>query len=199
MRFFKYDETIFMQSDSEKSYCRKYMGGSWVTEGCLPENAEELSFDEAERILEKKIAFDTAMTEKARELAKQAHAGQKDKAGIDYFEGHLSAVAKNAANSPYGAVVGYLHDILEDTDMTEDKLSELFPDFIADAVKAMTHLDTETYDEYLQRVKTNPIAKAVKIADLSNNMDLKRLPTVTQKDTDRVMKYSQAMAFLYRK
>ncbi|MGN0642699.1 MAG: HD domain-containing protein [Huintestinicola sp.] len=199
MKFYKYRDSVYMQSDSEASFCQRYSGGSWVNEGFLPESAEELSFDEAERILEEKIARDTAMTEKARELAKQAHAGQRDKAGIDYFEGHLSAVAKNAANSPYGMVVGYLHDILEDTDMTEEELSEQFPDFIADAVKAMTHLDTETYDEYLQRVKKNPIAKAVKIADLSHNMDLKRLPNVTRKDTDRVMKYSQAMAFLYRK
>ena len=54
----------------------------------------------------------------------------------------------------------------------------------------------ESYDKYLSRVKANPIARLVKIADLTHNMDLSRLPVVTEKDLARKEKYVKAKAFL---
>ncbi len=129
---------------------------------------------------------------KAIEIALEAHKGQKDKAGMPY-EGHLMRVMQ-AGRTIDEKIVGVLHDIVEDAGWTFDELlDEGFPVHIVDALRCITKLsEDEPYDAFIDRVKANPLAKAVKINDLTDNMDLKRLPELTDKDFIRLCKYLKA-------
>lgn len=130
-------------------------------------------------------------------VATMAHRGQVDKSGVPYIE-HPRAVARQL-ETPEEKAVGYLHDTLEDTFLTEEDLRPVFGDVITDAVVAMTHLVYEDYFTYIERVSANPIAKRVKLADLTHNMDESRLILITQHDRDRLEKYKRAYAYLSQK
>ena len=133
--------------------------------------------------------------DKAYALAKAAHAGQVDKSGVDYIE-HPVTVASFVETDTQKAVA-LLHDVLEDTDVTEDELRSLFGDEITDAVVTMTHPEGMPYMEYIARIAENPLARSVKMADLRHNMDLGRLRKVTERDLKRVReKYEPAMEYL---
>ena len=129
---------------------------------------------------------------KAINLAMQAHAGQTDKAGMPYA-GHIMRVMQ-AGRTNDEKIVGVLHDIVEDTPWTfEALLAEGFPAHIVDALRCVTKLhDDEPYEAFIERVKTNPLAVAVKINDLTDNMDIRRLADITDKDAIRLRKYLKA-------
>ena len=129
---------------------------------------------------------------KAINLAMQAHAGQTDKAGMPYI-GHVMRVMQ-AGRTIDEKIAGVLHDIVEDTPWTfEALLDEGFPAHIVDALRCVTKLhDDEPYEEFIQRVKSNPLAVAVKINDLTDNMDIRRLATITEADVQRLRKYLKA-------
>lgn len=134
----------------------------------------------------------------AVEVAKKYHEGMTDRAGKPYLF-HLTSVSNSVL--PLGedyAVVGMLHDTLEDTKMTKESLISMFGRDIADAVSLLTHDPGIPYLDYVRNVKNsgNPLAIAVKKADLRNNMDLTRLPNVTDRDLKRVEKYKKAYAIL---
>lgn len=134
----------------------------------------------------------------AYEVAKKFHAGQKDRAGKDYIY-HVKFVSDQVL--PLGeeyALVGMLHDTLEDTAMDRGTLEQLFGKTVADAVALLTHDKKVPYLDYVRQIKEsgNPYAIAVKKADLRNNMDLIRLPEVTEKDRKRVEKYRKAYGIL---
>ncbi len=130
----------------------------------------------------------------AYELAKRAHSGQVDKAGVDYIN-HPVTVSDRVYPEKE-KTVALLHDVVEDTGITIECLRTLFDDEIVNAVECLTRKDGESYNEYIRKVAQNPIARNVKIADLTHNMDLSRLPVVTDADTKRVEKYHKAMDFL---
>lgn len=130
----------------------------------------------------------------AYELAKRAHSGQVDKAGVSYID-HPVAVS-DMVYPEKEKIVALLHDVVEDTGITIACLRVLFDGEIADAVECLTRKAGESYNEYIRRVAQNPIARHVKIADLSHNMDLSRLPVVTDADFKRNEKYHKAMDFL---
>ncbi len=137
-----------------------------------------------------------ALTEQAKELARQLHAKQTDKAGKPYFH-HLEAVTNALAGCADDVIItGWLHDSVEDTGISLDEIRALFGDSVAQAVDAITKRKDEPYSEYLNRVKVNPIACLVKLAALSHNMDLSRLYTITEKDIKRLEKYQEAKNFL---
>ena len=95
-------------------------------------------------------------------------------------------------------VVALLHDILEDTDTTENDLeNEGFSNDIIDAVVAITRKKNESYIDFIERVKLNDMAKCVKIYDLEDNMDIKRLKDVTDKDLKRLKKYFYCRKYLF--
>lgn len=72
-------------------------------------------------------------------------------------------------------------------------LAEGFPIHIVEALRCVTKLsDDESYDEFIQRVKSNPLAVAVKINDLTDNMDIRRLSDITEADAQRLRKYLKA-------
>lgn len=133
---------------------------------------------------------------KAALLAKQIHANQKDKAGKPYIE-HLAFVAHLVSDESDEVIAtAWLHDSVEDTPITLGQIIQVFGDRIGASVEAMTKRKGEDYHDYLQRVKSNEIARKVKIADLTHNMDLSRLNTVTEQDLLRNYKYQMAKQFL---
>jgi (p)ppGpp synthase/HD superfamily hydrolase len=128
---------------------------------------------------------------KAIALAAQAHQDQYDKAGAPYILHPLRMMLRMSSETEMMAAV--LHDVVEDTDWTLDQLRQAgFAEEVVQAVECLTHRDHETYDEFVARVRTNVIASKVKLADLEDNMDMRRLRTLTEKDTQRLHKYHQA-------
>lgn len=131
----------------------------------------------------------------ALELAVEKHKNQTDKAGNPYIL-HPLHVMENV-NSKEGKIVAILHDIIEDTDVTEDYLLKIgLSKRIVDAVVALTRSKDMDYQEYIKNLISNPLAKEVKLADLEHNMDLKRLPTLEEKDLERNRKYQIAYHYL---
>ncbi|HGR1059751.1 TPA: GTP pyrophosphokinase, partial [Streptococcus pneumoniae] len=135
---------------------------------------------------------------KAHEVAKKAHFGQIDRAGIDYIK-HPETVASFVATDEEKAVA-YLHDVIEDTSLTLlDLKKEGFSKNIIEAVDILTKKKGQDYQSYLNLVKKNELARVVKLADLRHNSDLTRLPLITEKDLERNKKYSSAIRFLRAK
>ena len=132
--------------------------------------------------------------EKAETIARTAHAGQVDKAGM-YYAGHPERVAARM-DKPEEKVVAWLHDVVEDTGFTLEDIDREFGFETAVAVDAVTHRKGESWSSYLCRVKGNEIARKVKIADLIDNSNLSRLPVVKEKDIIRQAKYNRALYFL---
>ncbi len=130
----------------------------------------------------------------AREWAEQYHQGQTDKAGAPYVT-HPARVA-GRMESPEEQVVAWLHDTVEDTALSLSAIRERFGQETAEAVDAISRRDGEAWDDYLLRVRGNPIARRVKISDLIDNSNLSRLPRVTMRDVERQKKYNAALAFL---
>ncbi len=131
----------------------------------------------------------------ALELAVEKHKNQTDKAGNPYIL-HPLHVMENV-NSKEGKIVAILHDIIEDTDITENYLLKIgLSKRIVDAVVALTRSEDMDYQEYIKNLSSNPLAKEVKLADLEHNMDLKRLPTLEEKNLERNRKYQIAYHYL---
>lgn len=133
--------------------------------------------------------------QQALAIAKDAHKGQVDKAGVDYIQ-HPLFVA-SLVEGELAKTVALLHDVVEDSDWTlEDLRKEGLPEEVVQAVGILTKKRNENYEEYILRVKQNPLARQVKLADLQHNSDLSRLANVTDRDRKRVAKYQKAIAFL---
>ncbi len=133
--------------------------------------------------------------EDALALAARAHAGQFDKAGQPYIL-HPIRVMLRLPDAP-ARIVAILHDTVEDTDVTLDQLRAAgYPAEILSALDAVTRRDTESYEEFVQRSAQDPIGRRVKLADLADNMDLRRLPEVKDKDSDRLERYQRAWSQL---
>ena len=149
------------------------------------------------------------IVQSAADIACQLHKGQKDKAGVDYFTGHLSAVTK-MGNTWQEQVVGYLHDASEDTpnsveevlnlldEKLESPLSEADREELATALRLLNHHLSPDRETYIQRIKSNALATKVKLHDLMHNMDLSRIPNPTQKDCERVERYKSEYDYLSR-
>ena len=136
--------------------------------------------------------------QRAYALAKKAHLGQKDKGGNDYIE-HPKAVA-SMMDTDIEKAVAYLHDVVEDTNISFDDLKEYgFPNQIIEALKALTKQKNESYDVYIDRVIRNHIAKKVKLADMKHNSDITRIKNPSQKDYDRCQKYLDKIQYLINK
>ncbi|AND79116.1 HD domain-containing protein [Streptococcus pantholopis] len=137
----------------------------------------------------------TNIVELAHKIAKEAHGGQVDKAGVDYIK-HPETVA-SLVDKDNEKAVAYLHDVIEDTNYSlSDLRSAGLPDEVVAAVDLISKKKGQPYQDYLNNVKTNTLARAVKLADLKHNSDLSRLPYVTSKDRERSKKYKEAIAFL---
>lgn len=135
------------------------------------------------------------MIDIALTIAKRAHAGQVDKAGVDYIQ-HPLYVASQVKTEQEKAVA-LLHDVIEDSDVTADDLLALgLSNEVVTAVQILTKKKGQSYQEYLEEVKSNNLARVVKLADLKHNSDLSRLKSVTNTDYERVKKYKNAIRYL---
>lgn len=115
----------------------------------------------------------TALTNKAMKIAYNAHHGQVDKSGIPYIF-HPYHLAEQMTDE-YTTCVALLHDVVEDTSVTLEQLAEIFPKEVVDAVALLTHEKGTDYFAYVKKIRTNPIARTVKLADLTHNCDQSRL------------------------
>ena len=135
------------------------------------------------------------MIDIALAIAKKAHAGQVDKAGVDYIQ-HPLYVASQVKTEQEKAVA-LLHDVLEDSDITAaDLLAYGLSNEVVTAVQTLTKKKRQSYQDYLEKVKSNNLARVVKLADLKHNSDLSRLKTVSNTDYERVKKYKNAIRYL---
>ena len=133
----------------------------------------------------------------AEAIATSAHKGQLDKGGHPYIE-HPRAVSK-LVSSDDEKVVAWLHDVIEDTDITLEDLKLFgFSSSILEAVDAITRRPGEERSDYLMRVADNRLATAVKIADLTHNSDLSRIKCrpLTDKDYNRTARYKTEIKLL---
>ena len=136
----------------------------------------------------------------AFEIAKEIHAGQVDKGGVEYIN-HPLTVASNVGENISAIIVALLHDVVEDSDKTFDELQKEIP-LTADelqALKLLTHDKNIPYFDYVKQIKTNELAAQVKAADLRHNSDLSRIKNPAAKDLERVEKYRLALEILGRK
>ena len=138
-----------------------------------------------------------SMVDLALSIARKAHEGQLDKAGVDYIE-HPIYVASQVDTEEERAVA-LLHDVIEDSPVSAEELLQAgLPETVVTAVQVLTKKKEQDYQTYLETVKKNPLARVVKLADLKHNSDLSRLSSITEKDKERLKKYKKAIDFLSR-
>ena len=124
-------------------------------------------------------------------IAIKAHGKQLDRNGQPYIA-HPFRVMESGQTLKE-KIVGVLHDVIEDTDLTLSDLSvEGFSNVIVDAVDALSKRENEEYDHYITRVESNYLAIRVKLNDLTDNMDVRRLDELTDDDIVRMRKYLKA-------
>jgi (p)ppGpp synthase/HD superfamily hydrolase len=129
--------------------------------------------------------------EDAIALAVEAHRGQRDKAGQSYILHPLRVMFRLETEPERMAAI--LHDVVEDTPYTLERLRELgYPEEVLGALDCLTKRTGETYEAFIERVRPHPLARRVKLADLEDNMDVRRLLTVGVKEAERLARYRAA-------
>ncbi|MBO0859106.1 MAG: HD domain-containing protein [Chloracidobacterium sp.] len=132
-----------------------------------------------------------ATLERAIIIAAQAHLDQRDKGGAPYILHPLRMMMR--MESEAAMIAATLHDVVEDSDWTLEQLrGEGFSEEVLHAVDCLTRRDGETYEEFVARARANAISREVKIADLEDNMNVKRLGEMTPKEMARIEKYHRA-------
>lgn len=129
--------------------------------------------------------------EDAIALALDAHRGTPQKDGSPYILHPLAVML--SLDTEAERMVGVLHDVVEDTPITLDELRERgYPDDVLAALDCLTRRDDESYEQFIERVLPNPLARRVKLADIAHNLDVRRLPVVTAADATRMERYRAA-------
>ena len=137
----------------------------------------------------------TPMTKKALKLCFEAHKNQIDKTGMPYVF-HPFHLAEQM-DDEISTVCALLHDVVEDSEMTLEGLSEMgFPEEVLEVLSLLTHAEGVPYMDYIREIKKNPIAIKVKLADLKHNSDLTRLDKVDKWAIKRNQKYKEALEIL---
>ena len=139
----------------------------------------------------------THLTNEAMKIAYRAHHGQVDKGGIPYIF-HPFHLAEQMTDE-YTTCTALLHDVVEDTDVTLEALSAVFPAEVVEAVALLTHRPGDDYLQYVAAIRENPIARAVKLADIAHNSDTTRLETTADNLAAQKRlheKYSKALQIL---
>ena len=129
-------------------------------------------------------------------IAAKAHAGQKRSNGTPYILHPIRVMMK--MNTEEEMIVAALHDTIEDSDTVDENKFKThgFSDRVITAVSTLTKIKGEDYEDYLNRVVDNKLARRVKIADLQDNMNLAELPKVDDYVLKRAAKYHGALKFL---
>jgi (p)ppGpp synthase/HD superfamily hydrolase len=135
------------------------------------------------------------LIETSLQIALQAYAGKTDKAGREYILHPLRVMAKMKTDLEMSAAL--LHDVIEDSDITaEQLLAEGIPAEVVEAVRYLSKNEQEDYMDFVARVKQNPLAAKVKIADIEDNLDILRLAALDEHDLARIRKYHSAWHLL---
>lgn len=133
--------------------------------------------------------------ERAIEIAAAAHAGQVDKAGQPYILHPIRVMLR--VSTVHERMAAVLHDVVEDTSVTLEHLEQQgFPRQVLIAIQALTKNPGESRLQAAARAAADPIARAVKLADNAENMDMSRIPNPTDKDFARLREYEQVRALL---
>jgi (p)ppGpp synthase/HD superfamily hydrolase len=132
--------------------------------------------------------------EKALRIALVAHSGQVDKGGTPYIF-HPIKVSERVS-SIEEKIVALLHDTVEDSFITIETINKEFNPTIALAVKLLTKTKDTPYKDYIKKIKDNPLARSIKIADLKENLDTSRFVIKSKKDLDNLKEYQKALEFL---
>lgn len=136
--------------------------------------------------------------EKAIEIAARAHAGQVDKAGEPYIFHPIRVML--AQSDTQARIAAILHDVVEDSDVTLDDLGrEGFSEEVLTAVDALTEREGETQPDKAKRAAENEIALMVKLADVTDNMDMSRIRQPAERDHARLREYEQMKEILMAK
>lgn len=129
--------------------------------------------------------------EKAIAIALRVHEGQTDRYGHPYIIHPLYVMLQMDSEAEMTAAV--LHDVIEDSETTlEDLRAEGFSEAVLEAVRLMTHDEADSYEAYVRKLKPNPMARKIKLADLEHNMDIRRMDRVQEKDMARLERYRAA-------
>lgn len=147
--------------------------------------------------------MDSQLVQVAEEIARRAHEGQVDKAGAPYIE-HPRRVAERASIlagpdlREAAAAAAWLHDVVEDTPLTLEELAVAgIPARVLEAVELVTKVDGQAPEQYFARIRENPVARAVKLADLIDNTDPARVRKLDDKTRDRLgAKYARSVQLL---
>lgn len=145
----------------------------------------------------------------AARLARKLHAGQSDKSGVDYFLGHLTAVA-GQGRTWLEQILGYLHDSTEDTPHTTDEVLQLLEHEAGDSLPVayrqelsiglnlLNHHNASSREAYISAIASSPLATAVKLNDLRHNMDISRLAHPKEADYKRIERYRKEYSYLLK-
>ncbi|MFF8842952.1 HD domain-containing protein [Streptomyces sp. NPDC015127] len=133
-------------------------------------------------------------------IAREAHAGQADKAGIPYVE-HIAAVAEGVrarGGSDEQIAAGWLHDAVEDEVLSREWLNgAALPQSVKDMVLALTKGEGEDLSSYTRRILATPGALLIKEADLAHNSDPARLALLDETTRARLTeKYAKTRRLL---
>ena len=133
--------------------------------------------------------------DRALAIAVKAHAGQKDKAGDPYILHPLRIMMRMKREDE--RIVAILHDVVEDSDLRLEDLRQAgFSDAILEAVDCLTRRKGEDYRHYVDRASRLSLARKIKVADLEDNMSLRRQHGFAEKDRSRMERYQKAYRFL---
>lgn len=138
------------------------------------------------------------LLERAIDIAVTYHRGKEDKGGNPYILHPLRMMC--CMQTETEMIVAVLHDVVEDTDWTYEMLeAEGFPPVVIEALRCVTKRKGEDYDVFITRSLNNDIARKVKLADLEDNMDIRRIASPTQEDLERIAKYRRAWEYLTKR
>ena len=129
---------------------------------------------------------------KAIHLAALAHVEQKDKSGKPYILHSLRVMFNLSTDDEELMATAVLHDVLEDTYIKMQEIESSFSPRVVNLLKLLTRLENENYQQYIDRISTDPDAVKIKLADLRDNMDIARLQSFEEKDIKRIKKYIKA-------
>ena len=209
MKYYKLTDKLNMnevvKDDNGKRYTYRFGAEEWVRSGIMvrymwPEDSKfdqyiVISEEKAMQLLDEQRDRLNQLLALAIKVATKAHEGQVDKGGNPYIL-HPQAVA-SSLDSTENKIVAYLHDIVEDTDITLDDLEKMgFTYRIVNSIRILTKSKDISYDDYLKSVKKDSNAWRVKMADIKHNMDISRISEPTAKDYARLEKYKRALEFL---
>ncbi|SHM47190.1 HD domain-containing protein [Ruminococcus flavefaciens] len=194
MKYFRLADEVIMVNDDNEAFFYCFGEEKWKKQDVIC-NGDEITETEAHNVLDEQRQSLNDMLKLAEKTAAEKHSGQLDKGGNPYFN-HPQAVAAQLENTEY-KIAAYLHDVCEDTPTTFEDLLEMgFAPRIVESIRLLTKAEDISYEEYLEKIKSDDCARNVKMADIRHNMDISRIPCPSEKDFARLEKYRKALKYL---